>query len=148
MVGRVVSTKMVKSAVVLVERTKTHPLYKKSYTQTKKYLVDDQIGVKLGDVVVFEKTRPISKSKHWRITKVLGADFVSLQEAELKESAIEAIEEVLPEETEEKTVESVTSETNEATVTAKVEVIEPEAKKEKAKKPVKKAVVAKKKEKK
>ncbi len=99
MVGRVLSTKMQKSVTVIAEFKKQHPLYKKSFWRSKKYLVDDQIGVKKGDIVVFEKIRPISKHKHWGIIKVLGQDFISLQEAELKESATEAIAAVLPEET-------------------------------------------------
>lgn len=100
MIGRVTSTKMPETAVVLVESKKTHPLYGKSYVWTKKYLVDDQFGVKNGDIVVFVKTRPISRHKHWQITKVLGQDFVSLEQAELQEEAAEAIAEVLPEEKE------------------------------------------------
>jgi small subunit ribosomal protein S17 len=98
MIGRVVSTKMIKTAVVLVESKKTHPLYGKSFAWTKKYLVDDPFKVKDGDIVVFEKVRPISKNKHFQITKVLGQDFVSLEQAELQEEAAEAIAEVMPEE--------------------------------------------------
>ena len=49
--GRVVSVKMVHSASVLIEGKKTHPLYKKSFVWSKKYLVDDPFGVKKGDVV-------------------------------------------------------------------------------------------------
>lgn len=101
MVGRVVSTKMNKTAVVLVESKKTHPLYGKSYAWSKKYLVDDQLTVGKGDIVIFQKVRPVSKRKHWQITKVLGKDIVSLEQAELAEEAAEAIAEVLPEEKEE-----------------------------------------------
>lgn len=97
MIGRVTSTKSVKTATVLLSRTKRHPLYKKDYVATKKYLVDDQIGVTVGDVVEFIKCRPISKRKHWTITKVLGKDVVALGEAVLKAEAAEAISEVLPE---------------------------------------------------
>ncbi len=102
MVGRVVSIKMTKTAIVLVESKKTHWMYGKSYKWTKRYLVDDQIGVDLGDIVIFEKIRPISKHKHWQIAKVLGKDIVSLEQAELQEEANEAIAEVMPEEKEEK----------------------------------------------
>lgn len=100
MVGRVVSTKMQKSAVVLIVSNKIHPKYHKSFIRTKKYIADDSFGVKDGDVVVIEKVRPISKNKHWKIMKVLGKDFVSLEEAVLKTSATKAIEEVMPEEKE------------------------------------------------
>lgn len=98
MIGRVVSTKMAKTAVVLVETRKTHPLYKKSFMRSKKYLADDSLGVSLGDVVVIEKVRPISKLKHWRIEKVLGKDVVALGTKQLQEEAAEAIAEILPEE--------------------------------------------------
>ncbi len=108
MIGRVTSAKMPKTATVLVESKKTHPLYGKSYVWTKRYLVDNSFGVKEGDIVVFIKIRPISKHKHWQITKVLGQDFVSLEQAELQEEAAEAIAEVLPEKEEEK--ESVKTE--------------------------------------
>jgi small subunit ribosomal protein S17 len=113
MIGRVVSTKMNQTAVVLVESRKKHPLYQKTYASTKKYLVDDQKGVKLGDVVEFVKCRPISKMKHWQITKVVGQDFVAVETEGLKESANEAIAEVLPvevEATEENTEKAETEE--------------------------------------
>lgn len=103
MIGRVVSTKMAKTATVLVERRKTHPLYRKSFMRSKKYLADDSLGVSLGDVVVIAKVRPISKRKHWRVEKVLGKDVVALGTKKLQEGAAEAIAEVLPEEKEEET---------------------------------------------
>lgn len=101
MVGRVVSTKMNKTAVVIVESKKTHPLYGKTYAWSNKYLVDDPFKVSKGDIVIFEKVRPISKLKHWQIKKVLGQDIVSLETAELMAEAEEAIAEVLPEQKEE-----------------------------------------------
>jgi small subunit ribosomal protein S17 len=107
MIGRVVSTKMAKTAVILVESKKTHPLYGKNYAWTKRYMVDDPFGVKDGDIVVFGKVKPISKMKHWQISKVLGQDFVSLEQAELQEEAAEAIAEVMPEEEPEEKNEEV-----------------------------------------
>ncbi len=109
MVGKVVSDKMTNTVVVLVEGRKKHPLYKKSFLRTKRYLADDQFGVKVGDVVEIEKTRPISKKKHWKVTKVLGQDEVFLGEQILKKQSEEAIAEVMPEEPVEpvKSVESV-----------------------------------------
>lgn len=101
MIGRVVSTKMQKTATVLVSRRKRHPLYKKTFLQTKKYLADDPLGVKDGDVVILEKVKPISKRKHWQIKRVMGKDIVALGTQELKEEAQEAIAKVLPEEPEE-----------------------------------------------
>ena len=106
MIGRVVSTKLTKTATVLVERTKIHPLYKKSFKRSKKYLVQDDLGVKLGDVVDLEKIAPKSKNKHWQITKVVGRDVEAIISEELKVKAQEAIEEVMPEEKEKSTADS------------------------------------------
>lgn len=100
MKGRVVSTKMTNTAVVLVEGRKTNRMYGKSFVYSNKYLVDDSLGVKLGDVVEFVKCAPISKRKHWKITRVVGRDIVAVETEIMKEVAEEAIEEVLPEETE------------------------------------------------
>lgn len=101
MIGRVVSAKMQKTVAVLVEGQKTHPLYKKTYAWSKKYLVRDDIGAKVGDVVVISPTRPISKRVHFKVSKILGADVVALGEAAMKQIEQEAIEEVMPEEKEE-----------------------------------------------
>ncbi len=98
MIGRVVSNKAQKTVVVLVESTKTHALYRKKSLRTKRYLVDDPFGVALGDVVEAVKVAPISKMKHWRITKVIGKDMVALGEENMKQVAAEAIAQVLPEE--------------------------------------------------
>lgn len=65
--GKVVSTKMEKTAVVEVSRRVRHPLYQKVYTKKKKYHVHDELGVKEGSVVKFVETRPISKTKRWKI---------------------------------------------------------------------------------
>ena len=100
MTGRVVSTKSLKTATVLVTRIAKHVLYKKTYVQSKKYLVDDQIGVKVGDIVEFIKCKPISKRKNWIITKILGKTFTEIAEAELKKRAEETIAAVMPEEKE------------------------------------------------
>lgn len=101
MIGRVVSTKMQKTVTVLVEGKKTHPLYHKTFVWSKKYLAHDELGAKLGDVVAIESTRPISKRKHWKVIKVIGADIVALGEAAMKQVEEEAIAEVMPEEEEE-----------------------------------------------
>ena len=69
--GKVISTKMQKTAVVSVERFVTHPIYKKRTKQSKNYKVHDEIGVSVGDFVKIAATRPISKDKHFRITEVI-----------------------------------------------------------------------------
>lgn len=71
-VGRVVSDKMTNTVTVLVERRVKHPLYGKVITRTAKYHAHVENGVaKEGDLVEIEETRPISKTKTWRVTKVL-----------------------------------------------------------------------------
>ena len=69
--GVVTSIKMKKTATVLVERKKMHPVYKKRIKVTKKYHVHDEIGVKLGDRVRIQASRPISKTKKWNIIEKL-----------------------------------------------------------------------------
>lgn len=100
MIGRVVSDKTALTVTVLVESRKTHLLYKKSYAWSKKYLVHDELGAKMGDLVEIVKTRPYSKRKHWKVTKVVGKDIVPMSEEALKEVSKEVIEEVMPEEKE------------------------------------------------
>ncbi len=66
--GIVVSDKMSKTVVVRADRMKTHPKYKKQYTESKNYKVHDEKGeFHVGDVVVFEECRPISRGKCWRV---------------------------------------------------------------------------------
>ena len=70
--GRIVSDKMKKTVTVLVERRVKHPLYGKFVTRTKKYHAHDENGdFHEGDLVEIEECRPISKTKAWRVTKVL-----------------------------------------------------------------------------
>jgi len=69
--GVVTSIKMKKTATVLVERRKVHPIYKKRIKVTKKFHVHDEIGVKLGDRVRIQASRPISKTKKWRIIEII-----------------------------------------------------------------------------
>lgn len=66
--GVVTSDKMQKTVIVRVERTKVHPKYKKRYRVSKGYKVHDEKGeAHLGDKVLIEETRPISRDKRWRI---------------------------------------------------------------------------------
>lgn len=106
MTGRVISAKLKNTATVLVQRIAKHPLYKKTYARSKKYLVDDPIGVKIGDIVDFINCKPISKRKSFRITKVLGKNFAEIAKAQLKKAAEEVISKVMPEEKTEESDES------------------------------------------
>lgn len=66
--GTVVSNKMKNTLVVEVERIKGHPKYKKRYKVHKKYKAHYETGeFKIGDKVLIEECRPISKDKKWRI---------------------------------------------------------------------------------
>ncbi len=70
--GRVVSDKMNKTVTVLVERRVTHPLMGKVITRSKKYHAhDEQNEFHDGDLVQIEETRPLSKTKAWRVAKLL-----------------------------------------------------------------------------
>jgi small subunit ribosomal protein S17 len=70
--GLVVSDKMDKTIVVLVERMTSHPLYKKRIKRSKKYHAHDSENVcREGDIVEIMETRPLSKTKRWRVTKIV-----------------------------------------------------------------------------
>ncbi len=70
--GIVVSTKMNKTIVVNVERKYLHPLYKKQVISHKKYHVhDEKQEAKVGDFVRIIETRPISKTKFYRLQKIV-----------------------------------------------------------------------------
>jgi small subunit ribosomal protein S17 len=69
--GRVVSNKMDKTIVVVVETLKRHPLYKRTYKATTKFKAHDEHNEALpGDMVRIEETRPISKDKRWRLVEI------------------------------------------------------------------------------
>ena len=71
-VGKVVSDKMDKTIVVLVEDRVTHPLYKKIVRVSKKYKAhDEQNECREGDKVRIMETRPMSKDKRWRLVEII-----------------------------------------------------------------------------
>jgi small subunit ribosomal protein S17 len=70
--GRVVSDKMDKSATVLIERRVKHPLYGKYVRRsTKLHIHDENNECGIGDTVSIAECRPISKTKSWKLVKVL-----------------------------------------------------------------------------
>ena len=72
LIGRVVSDKMDKTVTVLIERKVKHPMYGKVMVRSKKYHAhNDGNSAKAGDLVQIEETRPVSKTKAWRVTSVL-----------------------------------------------------------------------------
>ncbi len=70
--GIVVSTKMQKTIVVLVENKFRHPRYAKTMTKTRRYLVHDEENIaKLGDKIIITQTRPLSKNKSWKLERII-----------------------------------------------------------------------------
>ena len=68
LIGTIISDKMQKTIVVKVERIKEHPKYKRRYKVHKKYKVHVESGeYHIGDRVIIEECRPISKEKKWRV---------------------------------------------------------------------------------
>lgn len=71
-VGEVVSNKMDKTVVVKTERKMMHPVFKKYIKRTKKFVAHDQDNkCKIGDKVQIVETRPISKTKRWKVDSIL-----------------------------------------------------------------------------
>ena len=69
--GRVVSDKMDKTIVVSVERLTRHPLYKRVVRMTTKFAVhDEENQARVGDTVLIEESRPLSRTKRWRLVEV------------------------------------------------------------------------------
>jgi small subunit ribosomal protein S17 len=66
-IGKVISVKAAKTAVVSVRRVVIHPLYQKRFNRDQKYQVHDEVGVKVGDIVKFAASKPYSKTKKWKI---------------------------------------------------------------------------------
>ena len=72
-VGIVISNKMQKSIVVKVENRYSHPIYSKTLVKTKKYLAHDELETcNIGDQVVVQECRPLSKRKRWKLIKILS----------------------------------------------------------------------------
>jgi len=70
--GEVVSNKMAKTIVVSVERRFAHPRFRKVVSGYKKFYAHDEKGeARIGDTVRIRETRPISKTKRWRLVQVV-----------------------------------------------------------------------------
>lgn len=77
-IGIVVSSKMQKTIVVLVENKFRHPRYSKIMIKTKRYLVhDEENKAKVGDRVVMSQSRPLSKLKRWTLHNILSSQNVA-----------------------------------------------------------------------
>jgi len=72
-IGIVISNKMQKTIVVKIENRYPHPIYSKILMKTKKYLAHDELSqCKIGDEVLVEECRPLSKRKCWKLVKILS----------------------------------------------------------------------------
>ncbi|MEQ1601941.1 MAG: 30S ribosomal protein S17 [Methylophilaceae bacterium] len=70
--GRVVSDRMDKTVTVLVERKAKHPLIGKVISRSNKFHAHDEGNAcKIGDLVIIEESRPLSKTKTWRVSKIV-----------------------------------------------------------------------------
>jgi small subunit ribosomal protein S17 len=90
-VGHVVSDKMQKTRVVVVETLKRHRLYKRTFKQTKRFYVHDERNAShTGDLVQIEESRPMSRLKRWRLVKILRQDSAPIPVEEPQEQEIAA----------------------------------------------------------
>ena len=83
--GLVVSDRMDKTGVVVVETLRRHPLYKKAMRHTARYKAhDENNSCKIGDKVRIVETRPLSKEKRWRVAEILvRGDVVEIKPEEI-----------------------------------------------------------------
>lgn len=80
--GTVVSRKMDKTAVVRVEYWEIHPLYGKRIRRTRKVKAHDEKNeTQVGDVVLLNETRPLSREKRWRVVRILESRSPALAES-------------------------------------------------------------------
>lgn len=71
-VGKVISDKMNKTIVVQIERKVKHPLYGKYVRRfSKMYAHDEENTCQIGDLVMIQQTRPLSKTKRWKLVEVI-----------------------------------------------------------------------------
>ena len=77
-IGVIVSNKMEKSVVVEVEYRYRHPIYSKIVVRTKRYMAHDELNkCNIGDRVIVESNRPLSRKKRWIIKEILNKSLVS-----------------------------------------------------------------------
>ena len=78
MTGTVSSDKADKTIIVTIHTHKTHPIYKKAYSVTKKFMAHDEKNeAHVGDTVIIEETRPLSARKRFTLTKVVQKAAIS-----------------------------------------------------------------------
>jgi small subunit ribosomal protein S17 len=94
--GTVVSTKMDKTVVVRVDRSKRHRLYRKTIHTSERYKAHDEGNVcNLGDIVRIAETRPLSRDKRWRVVEVVvKGDVAEVAPTEVGTSQLTELSEV------------------------------------------------------
>ena len=86
--GKVVTAKMDKTIIVQISRRISHPLYKKIITQYNKFIAHDEGNeAHEGDIVRIMETRPLSKTKRWRLVEVVKKGELALTASEAAESS-------------------------------------------------------------
>ena len=86
--GTIVSDKMQKTVVVRVDSLKEHPKYLKRFLVSQKFHVHAADGeYQIGDIVVIQETRPLSKQKRWKVTKLVRRPEVAELVKEVQEKA-------------------------------------------------------------
>ena len=76
--GKVVSDKTDKTIVVAVHTHKTHPIYRKAYSVTRRFMAHDEKNeAKEGDMVVITECRPISARKRYKLTSITGHSVIA-----------------------------------------------------------------------
>jgi small subunit ribosomal protein S17 len=86
--GIVSSSKVDKTIVVTVQQSKTHPLYHKQYSVSKKFMAhDEENKAQLGDLVAIIETRPISARKRFKLERVIENAAIRHKESETPEEA-------------------------------------------------------------
>jgi small subunit ribosomal protein S17 len=72
-IGIVISNKMQKTIVVKIEKRYAHPIYSKTLIRTKKYLAHDELEkCNIGDQVLVQECRPLSRRKRWKLIEILS----------------------------------------------------------------------------
>jgi small subunit ribosomal protein S17 len=72
-IGIVISNKMQKTIVVKIEKRYSHPMYSKILVKTKKYLAHSELeNCNIGDQVLIQECRPLSKRKRWKLIEILS----------------------------------------------------------------------------
>ena len=71
-IGTIISNKMDKTVVVQIERLVKHPLYKKYIRRRNKFMAHDKENAcQIGDRVLITESRPLSKTKRWRVSRII-----------------------------------------------------------------------------